>query len=171
LRESEDGQAIALFFNSIVLPKQDTSSTIGLFETIMPLYVRRSQQSPLSQAIIGMAMVLLMLRRGESTDGFVSSKYLDTALASLQIPLSNQRQSKQNEILMATVLLLFRENIIAMRQSREVSPVHHRGAISLVKHRGRYNYGDDASKYLLLQVLHNMKSNLQFAMGTEGIRI
>lgn len=155
LDESYDIQAITLFFNHIVLPGRDKSSTSGLFEIIIPLYATCSQQSPLYHAILATAMVILTLRRGEPADGFLPSKCFNTALASLQNALSNQCQSKQNEILMATILLQLRENIIAMNQSRQVSPVHHRGAVSLVEHRGFHNYEDDASKYLLLQVLHN----------------
>ncbi|KAK5054442.1 hypothetical protein LTR84_001332 [Exophiala bonariae] len=155
LKESEDIQAIAFFFNNVVLPGRGKESTKGLFETILPLYTRCDQESPLSHSILATAVLILAVGRGECADALVPSKYFDVALASLQIALRSQSQNKQNEILMATLLLQLREGFVAISQSREVSSVHHSGTVSLVKHRGRRNYEDEASKYLLLGVLHN----------------
>ncbi|KAL9113995.1 MAG: hypothetical protein Q9187_007534, partial [Circinaria calcarea] len=77
---------------------------------------------------------------------------LGKALGDINKAIQDPIQSKSDEVLMGVLLLGFAEDLLAVVDRTKVSGAHAKGAVALIKHRGKDNFKNDMSRRLFIAV-------------------
>jgi hypothetical protein len=125
-------RAICFFFNVVTLGR-NVSSSRGLNEKIIPIYIQSSETSPIPLAVSAVSTSLFGMYNKDNKTQAIASNYLSAALNRLQDCLNEHVERQRDKNLMTCVLLQFHETMHAVRQSRAAIPVHQNGAMSLVR--------------------------------------
>lgn len=133
----------------------------GFMHYLFPMLKRIPLDSPLHKAVSAVAVnmaVLWSVRRNEST---VHRSYYVDAVNSLRKTLSCPDRSRDDDVLMAALLMDFCDALSAhFRGEVECMKRRHQmGALALVKHRGSGNFKNEVSKAMMIAlqngVIHN----------------
>jgi hypothetical protein len=150
--EQVEWLALCFFLNNFVTLGRDPGSTRGFFENIWPIYTRASQMSPISLALSTVSTSMFSVWHNDDRTRRLAAKYLSATLSGLQDSLNDPSGNRSDENLMASMLLQFHENFLAVQESRSALPVHQNGALSLVRYRGSLDSKTNTAKYLPLYV-------------------
>ncbi|MCJ1384639.1 hypothetical protein MMC17_007757 [Xylographa soralifera] len=148
--------AISSWFDSFILLYRDQESRRGYLEYLLPLYTSARHDSPLSLATSALAMIVFSGPPSHRPMMDMTLKVFGEAMALTRKALQSPVDSKDDQTLMAVLLLSMAEGLLAMANKTVPSGAHAQGAIALVKHRGRDNFKSDISQRLFIAVQTQM---------------
>lgn len=151
--EDEERGALCFFLNNFAAAGRDFNSTRGFFECIAPSLAAASADSIVVLSVSAVATTLYNKWRGTANNE-LHLKRFGQALRKLRDALQDPNQSRTTETLLATLLLQFHENLLAVTGLKKARRAHQNGAMALVRHQGLQNFRTDIAKHLLLYIRH-----------------
>lgn len=144
--------ALSSWFNSFIILHRNSDTQRGYLECLVPLYTSAKHTSPVSLATSAVAMGIFARRLQHSHVLDLGRKLFGDALTLTRQALQDPIHSKEDGTLMAVLLLSMVEGFIAIADGRPPSDAHSRGALALVRHRGRDSFRTDISRKLFASV-------------------
>ena len=152
LKINPEEAALSSWFNSLVMLHRVTDTQRGYLGSLMPLYISARHESPVSLATSAVALVIFARRPTYRPLLVVGRKTFGDALALTREALQDPIQSKEDETLMAVLLLGMVEGLLAGIDGKLPSNAHLKGALALVKYRGKHGFKTDISRRLFASV-------------------
>jgi len=152
LSVNPEDAALFSWFNHFILLHRDSETQRGYLESLVPVYASARPGSPVSLATSAVAIITFARRPQYRQLLAVGLKTFGNALALTRKALQDPLQSKEDETLMAVLLLSMIEGLLALTDKKRPSNAHSDGALALVRHRGRDNFKTDISRRLFASV-------------------
>ncbi|MCJ1389507.1 hypothetical protein MMC18_002364 [Xylographa bjoerkii] len=156
LKVTPEELAISSWFDSFILLYRDQESRRGYLEYLLPLYTSARHDSPLSLATSALAMIVFSGPPSHRPMMDMALKVFGESMTLTRKALQSPVDSKNDQTLMAVLLLSMAEGLLAMANGTIPSGAHAQGAIALVKHRGMDNFKSDISQRLFIAVQTQM---------------
>lgn len=152
LRVNPEEAALSSWFNSFILLHRNSDTQRGYLEYLVPLYTSARHESPISLATSAVATGIFARRLQHRHVLGLGRKLFGDALTLTREALQDPVQSKEDGTLMAVLLLGMIEGFLAIADGRPPSDAHLKGALALVKHRGRDGFRTNISRRLFASV-------------------
>lgn len=144
---------MCFFVPNWAIAGRNFASTRGFFEFIVPCLASAEPESVVALSVSTVALKVFGTWRRAMNDG-LHQKRLNQAIRKLRNALQDPIQGRTTEVLLATLLLQFHENLSAVRGLQKAQRTHQDGALALAKHIGPNNFQTDVAKHLLLYIRH-----------------
>lgn len=140
-------ESVYWFFQNYVTVPRDPSTNIFI-EHILPLYVKAPSGSALSLATNAIALEIMQMWFLRTTGSQLARKYYGQAMTQLTGTLQHETESKSDDTLATVFLFDFYDSLRKRFAGYIDSGAHQKGAIALLRHRGKKNFETATSRRL-----------------------
>ena len=148
-----ESQAVCFFVTECVLvPRQLHLEHSLVKKVLIPLYVQAGMDSPLVSVILALSLRAFSQQPGRRLLLFKSEKHYGQAISRLNQALASPTESKSDATLLSVLMLLVRETTSMTESSPRTWRQHVRGAIQIVKLRGRGSFKGYSGRRLFAAV-------------------